>query len=61
MRVRDSGMKKCIVCGKEFDGLEREVCSWQCDEKRLSTIRKKLDDTIKRDKGHTKKMSDDTK
>ncbi len=53
-------LRKCIVCGKEFDGIERDVCSWQCDENRLARLRKKLDDAVKNDKGHTKKLSEDS-
>lgn len=52
------GTKKCIVCGKPFEGIERDVCSWQCDERRSANIRKKLDDAIKNDKSHTKKLSE---
>lgn len=50
-------LKRCIVCDKEFDGVSRDVCSWKCDENRRSVLRKKLDDAVKNDKGHTKKMS----
>lgn len=52
------GTKKCIVCGKSFDGVDRDVCSWQCDENRSAAIRKKLDEAIKNDKSHTKKLSE---
>jgi hypothetical protein len=50
-------LKKCIVCGKQFEGNERDVCSWQCDENRSSIIKKRLDDAVKKDKSHTKKLS----
>ncbi len=50
-------LKRCIVCDKEDDGVSRDVCSWKCDENRRNVLRKKLDDAVKNDKGHTKKMS----
>jgi predicted nucleic acid-binding Zn ribbon protein len=50
-------LKKCIVCGKEFDGVSRDVCSWQCDENRKKNLQKKLDEAVKTDKSHTKKLS----
>jgi hypothetical protein len=53
-------MKKCVVCGREFDGIERDVCSWQCDENRSAVLRKKLSDAVKNDKGHTKKLSEES-
>lgn len=49
-------MKKCAVCGKEFDGVSRDVCSWQCDENRRQKLQKRLDDAVKNDKSHTKKL-----
>jgi predicted nucleic acid-binding Zn ribbon protein len=52
-------LKKCIVCDKEFDGNARDVCSWQCDEKRQQSLNKRLNDAVKNDESHTKKMSKD--
>jgi len=45
--------KVCKVCKKEFEGTHRDVCSWQCDEKRLKSLREKLDESVKSDKSHT--------
>ncbi len=52
-------LKKCMVCDKEFDGVSRDVCSWQCDEKRQQALHKRLDEAVKNDESHTKKMSKD--
>ncbi|MEW6043434.1 MAG: hypothetical protein AB1608_04155 [Thermoproteota archaeon] len=49
-------MKKCVVCGREFDGVSRDVCSWQCDENRKKKLQKRLDDAVKADKSHTEKL-----
>jgi hypothetical protein len=46
------------VCGREFAGNARDVCSWQCDEKRLNKLKKKVEDAVKSDKTHTKKLSE---
>ncbi len=51
-------MKKvCKVCTNEFDGVHRDVCSWQCDEKRLKTLREELDESVKSDKSHVENLS----
>lgn len=50
-------LKKCKNCGKEFEGNERQFCSWQCDEKYKALVRQKLGDAMKNDKGHTSKLS----
>lgn len=50
-------LKKCKNCGKEFDGNERQFCSWQCDEGYRSGLKQRLDTAMKNDKGHTDKMS----
>lgn len=51
-------LKKCKTCQKDFEGDAREFCSWQCEENYKSVLRKKLDEAIKKDKGHTKRLSD---
>ena len=48
-------MRQCKVCGKTLDG--GEFCSSQCEESHLESLRKKLDDAIKDDRGHTQKLS----
>lgn len=48
--------KTCKVCKKEFEGNHRDVCSWQCDEKRLRSLREKLDESVKSDKSHTENL-----
>lgn len=53
-------LKKCKTCGNEFEGSEREFCSWQCEENYKPTLRKKLDEALKNDKSHTNKMSSDS-
>jgi len=50
-------LKKCKNCDKEFDGNERQFCSWQCDEKYRLALREKLGNAVKNDKGHTSRMS----
>ncbi|MBI5696917.1 MAG: hypothetical protein HZC29_00085 [Thaumarchaeota archaeon] len=50
-------MKRCRTCGKEFDGVTREFCSWQCEENHTKSLKKKLADAVKDDPGHTQKMS----
>jgi len=52
-------MKQCKTCEKQFDGDAREFCSWQCEENHLHSLRKKLDDAVKADPGHTQKLSKD--
>lgn len=49
-------IKSCKVCNKEFESTYRDVCSWQCDEKRLKTLREKLDESVKSDKSHTENL-----
>lgn len=50
-------LKKCKNCGKEFDGNERQFCSWRCDEAYRSGLKQRLDNAVRNDKGHTDKMS----
>ncbi|WP_158507461.1 hypothetical protein [Candidatus Nitrosotenuis cloacae] len=50
-------MKSCKTCGKDFEGSAREYCSWQCEENHLHSLKKKMNDAIKHDKGHTQKLS----
>lgn len=50
-------LKNCKTCGKEFDGNAREFCSWQCEENRRKILKKKLDDAVDADPGHTQKLS----
>jgi hypothetical protein len=50
-------MKSCKTCGKDFEGSAREYCSWQCEEDHLHSLKKKMNDAIKHDKGHTQKLS----
>ncbi|WP_162858537.1 hypothetical protein [Candidatus Nitrosotenuis aquarius] len=50
-------MKQCKTCGEQFDGNAREFCSWQCEENHVKSLRKKLDDAVKTDRGHTQKLS----
>lgn len=52
-------VKNCLNCGKQFDGVERKFCSWQCDEEYKKTLRTKLDDALKDDKSHTDNLSKD--
>jgi hypothetical protein len=51
--------RKCKKCGKEFEGREpKEFCSLKCEENYLNILRKKLDDIIRNDPGHTKNLSE---
>ncbi|HET8719883.1 MAG TPA: DUF2116 family Zn-ribbon domain-containing protein [Candidatus Nitrosotenuis sp.] len=48
--------KECKRCGNSFEGCS-EFCSDQCKEEYLVDLKKKLDLAVKKDTGHTKKMS----
>lgn len=52
-------MKKCLNCGKQFDGVERKFCSWQCDENYKKVLRTKIDDAVSKDNSHTDSLSKD--
>ncbi|WP_157832398.1 hypothetical protein [Candidatus Nitrosotenuis chungbukensis] len=52
-------MKKCLNCDKQFDGVERKFCSWQCDENYKKVLRTKIDDAISKDNSHTDNLSKD--
>jgi predicted nucleic acid-binding Zn ribbon protein len=43
-------VKNCLNCGKQFDGVERKFCSWQCDENYKKTPGTKPNDAVKDDK-----------
>jgi hypothetical protein len=50
MMIRDLTVKKCKTCSKEFEGVEREYCSWQCYEKHTEKLGKRPDDAVKNGK-----------
>ena len=50
-------MNLCKRCGKEFEDMTEEFCSKRCKEEYLRALEKKLDDAIKNDPGHTKRLS----
>lgn len=52
-------LKKCKNCGKEFEGTERQFCSWQCDEAYKRDLKGRLGDAVKNDRGHTDRLSAD--
>lgn len=47
-----------MKCGKKFDGSKERFCSQSCAEIHVKDLEKRLDDAIKNDPSHTKKMSD---
>ncbi len=45
----------CKICGKEFEGLSRIYCSWQCAE--ADNLTAKLKVAWNNNKGHTQRLA----
>jgi hypothetical protein len=50
-------LKKCKNCDREFEGNERQFCSWQCDEAYKRNLNRP-NDAVKNDE-HTDRLNTD--